>query len=91
MSEYVFHFLGYRPRVDGFGNLKATFYGFNKVRSSPMKDLDMSSLAQNEPMKLGNFIAQRALLRLEVTEIGEYFDLNRIEIFTKPIGTGYKS
>ena len=90
-GEGIYHFAGYRARVNGLGNLKGTFYGFNKVKSSAMKDLDMSKVRVEESVKLGNFTAQRALLRLEVTDLGEYFNITRIEIFARTAGTGYKS
>jgi hypothetical protein len=86
-DENVCHFAGIRLRVVGFGNLLPTFYGIDKVMSNPMISIVMSQLNAIEPIRLGNFTSQRALVRLEVQALGEIFTIDRIVIFAKTIGT----
>lgn len=89
MANELLHFGAYTIRVVGNGNLKGTLYGFDKIESKVISPLVMTPINRREPTKLTNFTTQRALLRLEVTEVNEWFKVNNFTIWTKPSWTQY--
>lgn len=88
-QENILHFGAVRYRVTGSGNLIQSFYGLDRAESEVLKPLVLSEAPGREPIVLANFKGQRALLRLETTVINEWFNFNRIILFTKPIYSGY--
>jgi len=91
-GENINHFNGIRLRVLGDGNLQL------KIMSLPDQDgiqtekdlvaLNMDTIPRGvEPLKKTNFMSQRAQYELYTTEINEFFTLNRIIIFYKPVFT----
>lgn len=49
----------------------------------------METLPGREPQRLANFTNQRVQFELKTTEINEYFIINRIIVFAKPIWSEY--
>lgn len=84
-GEIISHFNMVRLRVTGTGNLKLTFFSLQDVKSERLADLPMSEITDIQPRKLANFKTQRASLKLGTTGINEYFRINRIVIYSKPI------
>lgn len=84
----LMHFNAIRLRVNGSGNLKATFYSLDDVRSYPLVDIAMASAPGRLKDRICNVpYESRAFLELKTTEIDEVFKINTITIFTKPLAT----
>lgn len=89
MAENIIHFDGFRIRVTGVGNLVSTFFSIDKINSQALSNIAMSVTTAREPTVLANFISQRALLRLEVTNINERASISRVILFSKPLWTQF--
>lgn len=87
MAENVLHFAGTTLRVNGTGNLRMFWFNIDETRTVTMVPLVMSLTPGNEPTKLKGFKAQRAKLRLQTTAIDEYFRINRVILWVKPVET----
>lgn len=85
MANEILNFTGYTIRVVGSGNLRATFYGFDKVESDVAVPLVMASPNPREPTRLAGFQSQRALVRFETTAQDEWFKVNNYTIWVKPL------
>jgi len=89
MAEYILHFGSVTYRVNGFGNLKSQFIGFDNVIINDLAPLSMSLTPGREPRILANTKGQRVRLKVYTTEINERMAINRIVIWTKPLATQY--
>lgn len=89
MSENILHFAGFKIRVNGSGVLRSTFKGLDGVNTQTLATLTMATSPGLEPTVLGNFKSQRALLRLEITAIDEYFNINRIIVYKRPLWSSF--
>lgn len=89
MAEYIQHFGAVTYRVNGTGNLKAQFIGFDDVIIKNMAPLVMSPNPGREPRVLANAIGQRMRLKLITTEKDEVMLINRIVVWSKPLFTQY--
>ena len=90
-DDGISHFAAVRYRVSGAGTLVTTIYGLDKVISKSLANLTMTTPAGRELTCLTNFKSERALLRIETTEIDEIMKFNRIIIFAKKLYTSYPS
>ncbi len=85
------HFSQYRFRIVGNGNLKAQISTLNDVITKTMVPLPMTNPARIEPLRIINFMSQFATLEFKTTEINEFFQINTLVIFLKPVYTQYPS
>lgn len=89
-GEDLIHFGIFRFRVTGSGNLRLTLYSLDEEKSTTCPNpIVMSTTTRIEPTKLFNMITQRAKLKIQTTAIDEYFRINRIVVFAKPVFTDY--
>lgn len=88
-GEYISHFTAVRFRVVGSGNLVSTLLSLDDVNTQSLVPLAMQAATNRQPDRLANFNEQRAALKVEVSEVGEWFRINRIILFSKPIYTGF--
>lgn len=88
-EEAILHFGSVRYRVVGNGNLVQTLIGLDDVVSQILTPLVLSTVSGREKVVLSNFKSQRTRLRLETTEINEWFNFNRVILFVKNIYSGY--
>ena len=89
-GENISHCNGVRLRILGGGIVKLKLLGLpneNDVQVEyNLPDLNLNTLNQNrEPLKKANFKSQRMQLFIETTEINEFWKINRLVIFAKPI------
>lgn len=89
MGNGVQHYGAIRYRIIGSGNLQTTLYSLQDVESQPLANISMSNPNDRMPTILANFNKEQAFLKGETNEINEYFRINRIIIYTKPIWSGY--
>lgn len=83
----VIHFGSTRMRVIGSGELKQTFYSLDPSISQDLADITMSAVNNKEPARIANFVSQRSKLKIQVTAIDEWFKINTLIIFVRPIYT----
>lgn len=88
-GELINHFNMVRMRVTGTGNLRLTLFSLNDVKWQSLPDIVMSETTDIQPRKLANFKTQRASLQIGTVNINEYFRINRIIIYSKPIYSEY--
>lgn len=85
----VIHFNAVRVRVVGSGNLDLQYQGLDNVLTENLVPLSMSQTNSREMNRLCNFISQYGKLQGTTDEINEYFRINSIVLFTKPLWTDY--
>ena len=86
-GEDINHFAAIRLRVVGSGNLIIRTYGLEEVLIQQLVNTPMVSATNIQPTKLMNVSQQRLSFEFRVTEFGEWFELQRFIIFSKPIYT----
>jgi len=90
-GEMVNHFNAIRLRVVGQGSLKMKLFSLQDVQEQQLADLPMSLRTDTQPTRLANFTTQRASLEIMTNSINDYFRINRIIIFTRPVASEYPS
>ena len=88
-GELISHFSAVRLRVVGNGILRLTMYSLQDVESSTLPTITMATSTNRQPAVLANFIQQRASLEIKTTDINEWFRINRVIVFTKPLWADY--
>jgi hypothetical protein len=88
-GEYEYHIVGVRLRVTGSGNLDMSLNSYQNVLVKALVPLPMQAVTRIEPTRLSNFQAQRTKLVGEVDVIDEWFVINRIIIWGKPVAVEY--
>lgn len=79
-----------RFRVVGEGNLRLSLHSLQDVKSAVNPNpLVMSETTDREPTKLFDFMSQRMSLKFQTTEKDEWFRIDRIVIFARPVFTDY--
>ena len=88
-GEYEHHIVGVRMRVVGSGNLQMALTDLDDVQTQNLIPFTMATATRIEPLRLANFQSQRIRLVGKVTESGEYFEIQRIIVFAKPVAQEY--
>lgn len=88
-GERISHFNAVRMRIVGTGFLKLTFFSLQNVRQQSLADLNLLEVTNISPIRLANFIEQRASLQIETHSINEYFKINRIIIYSRDFASEY--
>jgi hypothetical protein len=94
-GESINHFNGLRIRVIGNGDLQVNVYAISGNESSPdvlvetLLPYTMTSATPKQPTLLANVRQQRASFEVKVTEFGEWFQVQRIVVFAKPLFSQY--
>lgn len=88
-DEGITHFGAVRMRLTGTGSLLMSFYSLDDTNNQTLVPFTMIASSNIEPTRLSNFNEQRAALKIQTTEINEYFRINRIILFAKNIYTSY--
>lgn len=81
----VNHFNEIKLRIIGSGALNMTLYGPQQVKSKTLPITTLSATRDKEVVKLANFRHTRAQLELTTTVIDEYFELQYILVYYKPV------
>jgi hypothetical protein len=89
MASNIIHAAAVRLRVKGQGNLKLSLHSYDDVRNQILHSVVMQATTNIEPRKLSNFLEQAIQLKIETTEIDEWFDIHKIVVFVKPVYTDY--
>lgn len=95
-GEAINHFNGVRIRVVGAGDLQVNVYSLDDVGETPsdtpvevLVPYTMSANTNRQPTLLANTKEQRASFEFKVTEINEWFQIERIVVFMKPLYTSF--
>ena len=89
MAEDILHFGGVRLRIDGYGQLDMQLSTINDQNEVQLLPLVLEATPSREPLRLCNYMTQRAKLKLSTDVIDEYINVNKIIIFVKPTYTSY--
>lgn len=81
----ILHFGSIRVRVNGAGNFRPTFLGYDNILTETLVPLVMTPTSSQEKYRLCNFISPEGMLKFETTEIDEVFRVNRVTIFVKTL------
>lgn len=90
-GELIHHVAAVRMRVVGSGNLTMALHSLDDIQITTLTPFAMAATTYIEPTRLANFKSQRILLRFGVNEIDEWFKIQRIIIYVKPVETSYPS
>lgn len=85
MNDNIIHVGAIKLRLVGSGNLVPTLIALDAATKKVLVSIPMSTININEPVRLCNFVSQKAVLRLETNMLNENFTINKIMIFIKPI------
>lgn len=89
LGNGITHYGAVRYRIVGLGNLITTLYSLQEVESQTLANINMTPTNDRMPTLLANFQKEQIFLKGQTTEINEYFRINRIIVYTKPIWSGY--
>lgn len=81
----VLHFASVRLRVVGSGNLDMQLIGLDNTYTQDIAPLAIVDPNIKEPTRIANFLSQRARLKVQTDEINEWFKINTLIFFVKPI------
>lgn len=89
-SGDLLHFGSVRMRVVGSGDLNLTLYSLSPAsNSSILPSITMEGNTNRQPTSLANYVDQYGQLEFLITEIDEYFEIDKIIMFVRPVATGY--
>jgi hypothetical protein len=92
-GESINHFNGVRVRVVGSGNLDVAAYVQNGMNTDSLDQTlvpyAMSTATHRQPTLGLNVKKQRMSLEIKITEINEWFAINRLIVYMKPLYTSF--
>lgn len=88
-EEVINHYGAIRLRIKGAGNLQPTLFSLDEQQSTVLAPIVLNTTTAIEPNRLSNFTQQRAKLELTTSNIGEFFVISKIIIFTKPVAKSW--
>ncbi len=88
-GELVNHFNAVRLRMVGEGNLLLSLFSLDDVIEQELLPLVLTPTTNIEKTRIANFNQQRACLEISIDEIDEWFKINRLVIFVKPVSSGF--
>jgi hypothetical protein len=88
-GEYEHHVVGVRMRVTGSGNMDLALADLDDIQVQQLVPIVMAAATRIEPFRLANLQSQRIRLVGEVTEINEWFQIQRILLYGKPVAQEY--
>lgn len=87
--DAIQHYGGIRIRVKGSGNLDLILYSLDDTYSEELNSVVMATTSERFVTKLANFNQPRARLKIRVDAINEYFEINQVTVYVKPIHVSY--
>jgi len=88
-GENIHHFSTIRLRATGQGKLSMVVHSMDLVRSKQLAMMQLEGKTRIQPNRIVNFVEQRACFEFQLTDIDEYFRINRIIVFMKEIYTSH--
>jgi len=88
-GEYEHHVVGVRMRVTGSGNMDLYLTDLDNIQTQNLIPITMAVTTRIEPFRLSNLQSQRIRLVGQVTEINEWFQIQRILLYGKPVAQEY--
>jgi hypothetical protein len=88
-GEYEHHIVSVKMRVTGSGNLQLDLADLDDIQVQNLVDVPMTPTTRFEPLRLANLQSQRIRLVGHVDTIDEWFQIQRIIIFAKPVAMEY--
>lgn len=88
-GEFDHHIVSVRLRVLGEGNLNLSLVDYSDIQTQVLVDVPMTPATRFELTRLANFQSQRTRLVGSVSEIDEWFQIQRILVFAKPVAQEY--
>ena len=89
LSNGVSHYGAVRYRIIGSGNLTTTLNSLQNVESQVLAPIALTNPNDRMPTILANFSKEQISITFETNEIDEYFRINRIILYVKPLWAGY--
>ena len=87
--EWELHVVGVRLRIVGSGLFDMTLSDLDDIQSLTLVPFTLSATTRIEPTRLANFQSQRVRFGGSVNVIDEYFVINRIILYSKPVAVEY--
>lgn len=89
-GESVAHVNAVRLRLVGSGTLNMTLKSLGPLEQE-LTGFTMAAVTDKQPTRLANFKNQRVALEVYTDEINEWFKINRVILYVKPIAVEYPS
>lgn|SRR5574340_117574 len=88
-EEVINHYGAVRLHATGAGNLRFTLSSLDDVKKKTLLPIPLIARNNVEPTRLANFTQQKARLEVRVTDINEFFQINKIIVFVRPVAKSY--
>lgn len=88
-GEYEHHVVAVKFRVVGVGNLLLSLTDLDDIQTETLVPITMAAATRFEPLRLANFQSQRVRLVGKVSVVNEYFKIQRILVYAKPVAMEY--
>jgi len=88
-GENIHHFSHLRMRIVGISDFRMVIHSMDYIRLKDLVPITVQVLNRIQPVRLVNFVEQRASLEFAHLAMDEYVKINRIVIYTKEIYTSH--
>lgn len=88
-EEVINHYGSVRLHATGAGNLRMALYSLDDLKTTTLLPLVLKAKNEIEPTRLSNFTQQKARLEIRTTAINEFFHINNIVVFVRPVAKSY--
>ena len=88
-GESISHYSHLRIRFTGIANLRLAVHSMDYVKSKELVPIPARIFNRVQPVRLVNFVEQRASFEFAHLIMDEYVKINRIVIYTKAIYTSH--
>lgn len=88
-GEYRNHAVAVRYRVTGSGAFQSTLIGLDPINTYTVPTVTLAAATEKYPNQLVNFIQQKMQLEFYVDTLNAAFILKQIQIYLKPVASGY--
>lgn len=88
-QELINHYNGIKLAVEGVGYLRVRLLSKSGVKEVTLAPLGMSPLNDRHEFIKANFRQARVQVELKIIDIDEYFRIDKIVVYYKPVATSY--
>ena len=88
-SGNAIHFGGLRLRVVGSGNLEVSIATLEDVIVKTNSPIVLAEPNRIEPYRILNFTTQRASIKLQTVNENEWFKINQLVVYARPVFQNY--
>jgi hypothetical protein len=88
-GENIQHYSHLRMRITGISNFRMVIHSMDYVKWKELVPIMVQVFNRIQPVRIVNFVEQRAALEFQHLGMDEYVKINRIVVYTKEIYTSH--